>query len=271
MGDGLFDDDAVIRRVAGESLLPLAGGGRATLLQIAHPAVAQGVAEHSTFAERPLDRLRTTMNYVYGVLYGTRAEAGAISRAVSALHARVTGPGYSANDPDLMVWVNATLYDTATTLYERVLGPLTEDERDECYRQYSVLATAIGCPSDRWPADRDAFARYFAHMVGTLRVGDTARRIADTLLRPGSLPLPLRPAMPLHRFVTIGLLPPPIREGFGYSWSPRRQHLLDHSFTATTAIYPHLPHRVRFAAKDFYLSDLRRRLNRRHNPQPTQD
>src|SRR5688572_5976559 len=119
MDAGLFDDAAVIRRVAGESLL-LAGGGRATLLQIAHPAVAEGVANHSSFAERPLDRLRTTMSYVYGVLYGTRAEAQAISRAVAAMHSRVTGPGYRANDPDLQVWVNATLFDTAMMLYERV-------------------------------------------------------------------------------------------------------------------------------------------------------
>ena len=53
MEDGLFDDAAVIRRVAREGLL-LAGGGRATLLQVAHPGVAHGVYDHSDFADRPL-------------------------------------------------------------------------------------------------------------------------------------------------------------------------------------------------------------------------
>ncbi|MEU4564154.1 oxygenase MpaB family protein [Actinoplanes sp. NPDC023936] len=265
MDDGLFGDDAVIRRVGGEGLL-LAGGGRATLLQIAHPSVAQGVFEHSTFAERPLDRLRTTMSYVYGVLYGTRAEAAAISRAVAATHSRVTGPGYSAADPSLQVWVNATLYDTAMLLYQRVLGPLSEAETDECYRQYSVLATAIGCPERAWPADRAAFTRYRDDMIATLRVSDTARRIANTLLWPEGLPIPLRPAVPVNRFVTIGLLPEPIRGGFGYSWSPRRQKLLDRGLDATTAIYPRLPERVRFAAKDLYLGALRKRLARRRDP-----
>lgn len=195
MDEGLFEDSAVIRRVAGEGLL-LAGGGRATLLQIAHPAVAQGVLDHSSFADRPLDRLRTTMSYVYGVLYGTRAEAQTISRAVAAMHSKVTGPGYTANDPALQVWVNATLFDTAMLLYERVLGPLPPAEADVCYQQYSVLATAIGCPESAWPADRAAFSAYWDHMIATIEVNDSGRRIANTLLWPEGLPVALRPAVP---------------------------------------------------------------------------
>ncbi|MEU4428214.1 oxygenase MpaB family protein [Actinoplanes sp. NPDC024001] len=264
MDEGLFDDSAVIRRVAAEGLL-LAGGGRATLLQIAHPGVAQGVFDHSSFAERPLDRLRTTMTYVYGVLYGTRDEAQTISRAVAAMHARVTGPGYQADDPDLQVWVNATLFDTAMLLYQRVLGPLPAAEADVCYRQYSVLATAIGCPESAWPADRATFARYWDRMIATLEVGDTGRRLANTLLWPEGLPVALRPAVPLNRFVTIGLLPEPIRAGFGYPWSPRRQKLLDRCLDGASAVYPRLPGRVRHAPRDLYLRDYRKRLARRRS------
>lgn len=262
MDEGLFDDSAVIRRVAGEGLL-LAGGGRATLLQIAHPGVAQGVHDHSSFAERPLDRLRTTLSYVYGVLYGTRSEAETISRAVAAMHARVTGPGYTANDPDLMVWVNATLFDTAMLLYQRVFGPLPPSEAEVCYQQYSVLATAIGCPASAWPADRSSFGAYWNHMIATVEVGDAARRIARALLWPEAFPLVLRPTVPLNRFVTIGLLPEPIRAGFGYRWSPRRQRLLERCLGGASAVYPRLPGRIRYAPKDLYLRDYRRRLARR--------
>ena len=262
MDDGLFDGAAVIRRVAREGLL-LAGGGRATLLQIAHPAVARGVLEHSTFADRPLDRLRGTLSYVYGVLFGTRAEAAAISRAVHARHTRVTGPGYAANDPDLQVWVNATLYDTALLLFQRVLGPLSASEADTCYRQYRVLATAIGCPEHAWPADRTAFAHYYDDMIGRLRVSGPARRIADTLLRPDTLPALLRPAAPVNRFLTVGLLPAPIRAGFGYPWTARQQRRLDRCLAVATTVYPRLPDRLRQAPKEHYLSDLRTRLARR--------
>ena len=265
MDEGLFDDSAVIRRVAGEGLL-LAGGGRATLLQIAHPAVAQGVHDHSSFADRPLDRLRNTMRYVYAVLYGTRAEARTVSRAVAAMHARVTGPGYAADDPGLQVWVNATLFDTAMLLYQRVFGPLSPADADAWYSQHRVLATAIGCPESAWPADRDAFAAYWNHMIGSIAVGDAARRIADTLLRPHGFPPALRPAVPLNRFVTIGLLPEPIRAGFGYRWSPRRERLLNRALDGAAAVYPHLPGRVRHAPKDFYLRDYRRQLARRSGP-----
>ncbi|PRX14707.1 oxygenase MpaB family protein [Actinoplanes italicus] len=265
MDKGLFDDSAVIRRVAREGLL-LAGGGRATLLQIAHPGVAQGVYDHSNFTERPLDRLRTTMSYVFGVLFGTLEEGRAISRAVIAMHRKVTGPGYYADDPDLQVWVNATLYDTAVLIYQRVFGPLTEAELDECFQQYSVLATSIGCREDAWPADRTTFDAYWAHTIDTLRVSDEAREIAAALMRPKNIPLVMRPAKPLNRLVTVGLLPEPIRTRFGYTWSPREQRLFDGFLGVTKAVYPRLPGRLRDTVKDYYLNDLRRRLARRRNP-----
>lgn len=262
MDDGLFEDGAVIRRVAREGFL-LAGGGRATLLQIAHPGVAQGVYHHSDFAERPLDRLGTTMCYVFGVLFGTVEEGRAISRAVAAMHRKVTGPGYHADDPALQVWVNATLYDTAVLLYQRVFGPLTSAELDECYRQYSVLATSIGCPEDAWPADRAAFTAYWNRTVDSLRVSDEAREIAAALMRPKHIPVVLYPARPLNRLVTTGLLPEPIRTQYGYPWSPRRQRLFGAFFGTTRLVYPRLPGRLRDVVKDYYLRDLRRRLNRR--------
>jgi uncharacterized protein (DUF2236 family) len=265
MDDGLFDDAAVIRRVAREGLL-LAGGGRATLLQVAHPGVAQGVYDHSNFTERPLDRLRTTMSYVYGVLFGTQEEARLISRAVTAVHRKVTGPGYHAGDPDLQVWVNATLYDTAVLLYQRVFRPLTGAELDECYRQYRVLATSIGCPENAWPADRPAFQRYWDHMIATLRVSPEAKAIGDALMWPKNLPLALRPGKPVNRLVTIGLLPGPIRDGYRYTWTPARQRLLDGSLRASAVVYPHLPLTLRAGFKDHYLKDLRKRFARRRNP-----
>ncbi len=265
MSEGLFDDTAVIRRVAGEGLL-LAGGGRATLLQVAHPSVGQGVADHSNFAERPLDRLRTTMIYVYGVLFGTREEARRISKAVYAMHTKVTGPGYLANDPELQVWVNATLFDTAMLLYQRVFGPLSTEDADVCYRQYAVLATSIGCPEDAWPASRAEFYEYWEHMVSTLEVSDAARDIARHLMNGHNLPRRMRPFVPVNRFVTIGLLPAPIRAGYGYSWSPRQDRWLRRGLNLAAHTYPYLPSALRVAPKSYYLADFRKHSARSHPP-----
>src|SRR5689334_10339201 len=45
-----FPPEAVIRRVHSEGVV-LLGGGRALLMQVAHPRVAAGVAEHSSFRD----------------------------------------------------------------------------------------------------------------------------------------------------------------------------------------------------------------------------
>ena len=71
-----------------ESVL-LAGAGRAILLQIANPAVGHGVAEHSDFIDRPLDRLRATITYVYAVVYGTEDQVAAVRRSVNSAHGPV--------------------------------------------------------------------------------------------------------------------------------------------------------------------------------------
>lgn len=91
------------RDVAAEGIL-LAGGARAILLQLANPAVGRGVAEHSDFADRPLDRLTGTLTYLYVVMYGTPDEVRAVARRVGHAHTPVPG----ARDTDLQLWVAAT-------------------------------------------------------------------------------------------------------------------------------------------------------------------
>ncbi len=113
---GVVGKNAEMRAVAREGAL-LAGGARAILLQVAHPAVGRGVAEHSDFAQRPLDRLRATLTYVYCVTFGEPEDIEAVAAQVTAAHRRVTGAGYRASDPELQLWVAATLYDTALLLY----------------------------------------------------------------------------------------------------------------------------------------------------------
>ena len=97
-----FAADAVIRRVDAEGSI-LLGGGRALLLQLAHPKVAAGVAEHSDFEGDPLRRLRGTLEATYTIVFGTDEAAAEVADRVQRIHAHVTGPGYEANDPDAAV------------------------------------------------------------------------------------------------------------------------------------------------------------------------
>ena len=131
-----------IRRIVREAIL-LAGGAVAILLQVAEPGVGKGVDNHSNFDYRPMDRLRTTMTYVYCMAFGSREEKITVTEMVHRAHAPVRGDGYSADDPELQLWVAATLYAVGTDVYERVFGPLTQEAAEETYREYAVLAVSL--------------------------------------------------------------------------------------------------------------------------------
>ncbi|MFC4866844.1 MULTISPECIES: oxygenase MpaB family protein [Streptomonospora] len=250
---------APAQRVYREAVV-LGAAAYAILLQIAHPGVGQGVADHSDFAQRPVDRLRGTLVFVYGLVYGTEEEADRVARIVRAIHKRVTGPGYSARDPELQVWVAATLYACNMHVYELVFGPLAPEDKDEVYRHSAVFATSLGCPPDRWPATRADFDRYWADMIGAIEVNDTARAIARDLFHPAN-PV-VRALVRVQRFLASGLLPEHVRAGFGLEWGPIHQRRFDRLVAAVRTVYPRLPLTVRTLPRDYYLHDMRRRAAR---------
>lgn len=254
--------DLGMRDIAGEGVL-IAAGGRSILLQVANPAIGHGVAHHSDFASRPLDRLRGTLTYVYAVVFGTPAEAASASRRVNRAHGPVVGeaadgaPAYSAFTPELQLWVAATLYDSAITMRELVFGPLEDDVADALYLDYAVLGTALQVPAGLWPADRAAFAVYFGDRLAELRTDATTRAVARQLLYPRTGPVWLRLLMPLGRLLTVGLLPPNVRDLFDLDWSPRSQRRFDRLLAVTAVVYPLLPLRLRHWPKDHYLRAVR--------------
>lgn len=233
----------------------LAGGGAAILLQIAHPAVGQAVAEHSDFARRPLDRLNSTLTYLYVTVYGTPDETAEVARQVGAAHRPVRSENYDARDPQLQLWVAATLYDTAIRVRELVFGPLLESDAEMLLADYAVIATALGVPRALWPADRAAFGQYWNESVAALSITDASRRVAQQLLHPTGGPSWLRAAMPLVRVLTAGLLSEELRTAYGLSHNQKR---FDRIMLVTRTIYPRLPRWVRFAAQRRYLATFRR-------------
>lgn len=239
-----------IEDVSADAIL-LAGGARAILLQIANPGVGRGVAEHSDFANRPLDRLRGTLTYLYVTVYGTPEEARAVARRVGGAHRTVPG----ANDVELQLWVAATLYDTALRVRELVYGPLDDADAESLLADYSVVGTALGVPRALWPADRAAFGAYWSRAVDNLAVDDAAAHVARELLHPRRGPLWLRLAMPTARTVTAGLLDEPLRSAFGLSLDQRRY---DRLVRVARAVYPRLPRLIRHAPQRHYLRVFRR-------------
>ena len=217
--DGYFTDDSAIRRVSRESVLML-GGPRALLMQAAHPLVAAGIVDHSRYREDPLRRLARTMVALYTIVFGSRDEADRMGAITRAAHRRVHGSrgtrAYSAADPDLMLWVHSTLVDTGLTLYELYVRRLEPATAEEFYVQMKVVAHVFGVPDDVHPQTLSDFRAYQRDLIsnGTVRVGDDARAIAQTVLSP-PVPLPLRPALSVLAAQAAGLLPAELREQYG--------------------------------------------------------
>ncbi|WP_103940762.1 oxygenase MpaB family protein [Thermomonospora echinospora] len=268
MSDELFRDDDIIRRVSQEGVL-IAAGGVASLLQTSHPQVGQGVRDHSYTFDDPMVRLRNTMGWVYMVVFGTREEAEKLSAMVTRMHDGVTGPGYRANDPELQVWVAATLFSVAAQTYQLLFRRrFTEDELEEFYQQSKIYATILGCPEDAMPAGYREFREYYAHMVNTLQINDASRYIADGVLHPTNLPLIMRPALVPIRLITSGLMPPPIREQYGWKWNAFREFQFHLLMRGLSLVYPRLPERVRTLPREIYLRQTRKILRRQINGRP---
>ena len=139
MPEPLYPEGSITRRVNRENVL-LLGGGRALLMQLAHPKVAAGVDEHSDFRTRPIRRLRRTIRMTMAIVFGDRDTAITAARAVNHAHGKVRGRDYRALDPDLLRWVHATLVDSALVTYETFVKPLSARERGPRERPGSLSA-----------------------------------------------------------------------------------------------------------------------------------
>jgi uncharacterized protein (DUF2236 family) len=236
-----FATDSAARRMHNESVL-LLGGGRALLLQIAHPAVAAGVAAHSNFRNERWRRLLRTLRPMHEIVFGDQKQALAAVRAINRVHERVNGPAYDARDPALLLWVLATLIDTSLVMHERFIGPLAPDEAEAYYADMCRLGLLLDVPPDYLPSDLAAFRLYFERTLASLEVSDAARGIARELLK---LTPATWPAIAPLRLFTAGLLPESLRQRFGLGWGPKREYALRNLQRLSRAVLPHTPQRLR--------------------------
>jgi uncharacterized protein (DUF2236 family) len=252
---GFYGPESMMWRINREAVL-LGAGPAALLLQIAHPLVAEGVAQHSDYRGDPFGRLRRTLTTTMDLVFGDGPTAERAVRRLNGVHATVRGDvttpeattatsatAYRALDPELLLWVQATLIVTSVAGYKRWVGPIGDDERERFWQEARSVGTRIGIPLDRSPEDWGALKGYWERMLaddGPIQVTPTAQALAPMIVRP---PLPHVPAVALNTLVLpgLGLLPPRIREAFGVDWSPRRQRLselLGKGVHAWTSVVP---------------------------------
>ena len=235
-------------RVNREWLIALAGP-RALLLELAHPAIAAGVAQHSNYRGDPFGRLYRTMKTMTEISFGMPDERRDALKHFHKCHAQVRDRAsvvrppsfvvYDARDSDLQFWVLATLIDSVLRVYEKFVAPMTFADKGAYYEDCVELARVLGISRAAVPESYAAFERYMDTMVcgNALVVTQNARDIVDALFAPT-----LRGHLTRRfSFVGIGLLPPRVRQMYEYEWAAADENRLDHLAAIARRVRPKIP------------------------------
>jgi uncharacterized protein (DUF2236 family) len=260
--DSYFDDSSMLRRVHREFAVALSGP-RALLMQAAHPVAFEGFFAHSGALDEPYERLRRTSEVMNTIAFGPRAEADRAARRVRAMHGKVrgelerpagrfpAGTPFAADDPELLLWVLATLVDSALVFYDRYVASLSAAERDMYWQDYRVIGGLFGLKDREMPVDIRDFDDYMHDMLtgSDLFVTSAARELALQIVMRPPVPLSKRPVLEVVNFITAGLLPVQLRRQFGLSWDPLRALMLRGGAEyAKRVLVPLAPERLRFVS-----------------------
>jgi uncharacterized protein (DUF2236 family) len=239
-------------RVGGD-LAVFIGGGRASLLQLAHPFVAFAIDHHSHTRSDVAGRFQRTFRNVFAMVYGDLDDACTAARRVHAIHGRIggvfphaigrwrAGDRYEANDVDALRWVHATLVDSVLTVRDVLGDPLTAAERDRYVVELNRFAALFGIPIALRPASYAAHIAYMRAMIDSdeLAVAPCAREMARFLFGGRRAQPPLG-AFAEH--VTAALLPPRFVREFGLRDSRMTRAGVRAALRAIGPFYRRLPH-----------------------------
>jgi uncharacterized protein (DUF2236 family) len=225
------------RQVHADLATMLIGGVSALLLQTLHPLAMAGVAEHSSYQEDPLGRLRRTAGFVGTTTFGTIAEAEAAVAQVQRVHRRVKGispdgRAYSAADPDLVTFIHVAEVSSFLESSRRYgPRPLTPEDCDRYYDEVAVVALDLGAS---WvPRSVAEVESYLLRIQPELYMGPQARTARDWLLRGVARRASDRAVYGLVVAAAVGVLPGWARRMLGLSVTGPLDLLVD-----TAAVTP---------------------------------
>src|SRR6266568_7099487 len=168
---GYYGPESVTWKISREAAI-LLGGARAVLMQLAHPLVAIGVSEHSNYMSDPFGRTWNTFLLGQMLTFGSSTTAREAARTINRLHTHVygtlpasagaysDGTHYYARDPELLLWVHATLIDTILLIYPLLVGPLTPAEQEEYYQESKHMARLLGLSAVDMPETVEDLYQY---------------------------------------------------------------------------------------------------------------
>lgn len=254
--EGIFGPASMTWRINREAALFL-GAGRAALLQLAHPWVAVALEQHSSLLAKPIARFHNTFRVVFTMIFGSAPQAFCAARSLYQLHTTVTGKlpadvagyakgsRYEALHMPALLWVYATLIDSAVIAYLSVLPPLTDDELAAYYAESKLLAGLFGLNPEKLPADWPSFQSYMSEMFASqaLGVDERSRFMAHRIMTgAGSwIPIPR-----WYRSLTAEWLPSRLRQEFALPFGSAEQKSAQRAHRFLPCVYAKLPWPLRY-------------------------
>jgi len=257
---------SLARRVHGDRAVGLLYGQRALLIGALEPLTYTGTMLSTRAGDRPFERLARTAKIQETVFLGTREESDEVLGKVHRLHERIkgelperagnhpAGSTYSAFDPKLMLWTLAVIADSGRAMYETMVRPLSEEEREALWQDYVRFGELFGLPREEVPGSHREFHAWWEERMSSpdLQATPHALEFAPLVAFEQPVPLPARGNLAVQNHVIKGTLPERVREIFGIRWT--RAH--EQAFRAIAASHRRarraFPHRMRRGRNDAF-------------------
>jgi uncharacterized protein (DUF2236 family) len=216
--EALFPPDSLSWRLFKNPVALLIGGIAAVILELAEPAVRTGVWEHSSFRNDPMGRLQRTGLAAMVTVYGARSIAVPMIAGIVRMHTKVAGKTpagvpYSAGDPQLLAWVQATASYGFAEAYSRYVDPLSELEFDALFREGAPVSQLYGAlDAPRSNVQRRAL---FDSMRGRLEPSPIIFQFLEIMRETPAFPSPLRWMQRMLVRAAVEMIPDWMRECLG--------------------------------------------------------
>lgn len=221
--DGLFGPQSVTWRVMARPASSI-GIGTAVLMQMIHPRVLRMIDQASTVRQDPEKRARLTGEYGLTVNFGDTAAAERAGEVLRNIHAHrtavdpITGVSYRADEPDLLLWVHATIVWAVLAANQRWGPPLSRAERDQFVDEQRQAARLVGLDPETVPRNVAELDAYMARMQPQLAYVTETKFIRE-LMVPPRLPFSIEGLVHLVASrAAVDLLPDPIKDLYGFRW-----------------------------------------------------
>jgi uncharacterized protein (DUF2236 family) len=233
--------------------------GTGLLIQVSHPVIGGGVGQYSSYRTDPYGRFDRS---VWPVLAMVLMEEGAddYGRDLRAMHRGIQGTDhvgrrFHAWDPEGAFLVLASAAYVSEQVADVFGRALDDEQRAQVFLAWRAAARRFGIPERSLPDDLAGYRAWLDHVVSErLEAHPTAVELLGTIRRPPAPPRvphllwwPIGSLVvgPLATLVTLGTLPPKLRETLGLSWTRRDQVTLRVFALVVRAMNAVMPRRLR--------------------------